>query len=533
MLTLVFQFLKIPKLLRISRVLKYLRDNRQVYDIFKIFVFVVVSIHIGACFWVIAIDPCPTDYNTVDNFWCDKKKTNELYFECLHVVCVMILGISNSHIINAESDLDMLLEKTLNRTQVYALSMMFMIYGVYVVALFVAEMTVYVMGKTQGSSAFQRKIDRVKHEMEYYNVPSDLKDQVSAYYDYIWVNQKQYDEQIGLLSDRTMSTDLQRKLALHLFKDVVSHISFFAEVDDVVLGQICLSLKTLIFLPDDMILFKGDVGKELFIIAKGIVEVMRDDLPEEKRKQANQILLRSGSFFGEIALVMEVRRTCSVQARTVCEINILLQRTFDDILREHPDFAQKMNELVVARQLETSMARLGHHPGAKIRQADLNYANEAVARQMEEGLLRRENTGQGQGGRVYPTDYDDDDEEPFIPPSARESMREVQLPGAGLSRKASISPADRDAVTMPNLFDELERRKSMSERPGVVPPMSDIPRGIEVVVRGCGSRSDEQKNRAMLFIMLLKLFLTLSIPMSHATCFACSLAPASSTCRVG
>ena len=313
------KFLKVPKLLRISRILKYLRDNRQVYDIFKIFVFVVVSIHIGACLWILAIDPCPTDYDATERVWCAHGKTTELYFESLHNVCVMILGISNSHIVNAEGSLDMLLEinkeNSLNRTQVYALSMLFMIYGVYIVAVFIAEMTVYVMGKTQGSSAFQRKIDRVKHEMEYYNVPSSLRSQVGAYYDYIWVNQKQYDETIGLLSDRTMSTDLQRKLALHLFKDVVSHISFFAEVDDVVLGQICLSLKTLVFLPDDMILFKGDVGKELFIIAKGIVEVMRDDLPPDKRKQANQILLRSGSFFGEIALVMEVRRTCSVQVR--------------------------------------------------------------------------------------------------------------------------------------------------------------------------------------------------------------------------
>jgi len=82
------------------------------------------------------------------------------------------------------------------------------------------------------------------------------------------VNQKQYDDEIGLLSDSQMSSDLQRKLALHLFMDTVKHISFFADVDDTVMGEICLSLKTLIFLPEDMILFKGDVGRELFIVAK-------------------------------------------------------------------------------------------------------------------------------------------------------------------------------------------------------------------------------------------------------------------------
>ena len=123
------------------------------------------------------------------------------------------------------------------------------------------------MGKMQGSAAFQRKTDRVNHEMEYYGVPPDLQRQVRAFYDYVWIHQRQYDEKIALLSDAQMSTDLQRKLALHLFKDVISHISFFSEIDDLLLGEICLSLRTRIFLPGDMILFKGDVGKELFIIS--------------------------------------------------------------------------------------------------------------------------------------------------------------------------------------------------------------------------------------------------------------------------
>ena len=64
--------------------------------------------------------------------------------------------------------------------------------------------------------------------------------QVKAFYDYVWIHQKQYDDRVALLSDDQMSTDLQRKLALHLFKDVVSHISIFSEIDDLLLGQICL-----------------------------------------------------------------------------------------------------------------------------------------------------------------------------------------------------------------------------------------------------------------------------------------------------
>ena len=483
------KFFKIPKLLRISRVLKYMRNNKQVYDIFKVFVFIIISLHLGACLWVLVIDPCKEGYDMLESPWCNQDWVYDVYAESLHISTVMMLGISNSHIMGANQTLDTKIpQDNLNKSQLHIISILFMVYGLYLGALMVSEMTVYVMGKTQGSSAFQRKIDRVNHEMEYYAVPFELRGKVKAFYDYIWVNQKQYDEQIGLLSDKSMSTDLQRQLALHLFKDVVSHISFFADVDDIVLGQICLSLKTLVFLPQDMILFKGDVGKELFIIAKGVVEVMRDDLPKDKRAMANQILLRSGSFFGEIALVMEVRRTCSVQARTVCEINILLQSTFDDVLREHPDFAKRMNELVVARQMETSMARLGVDlNNTKFRQADLDFANEAVNAQMQAGLYRRENSREtGHGAHAPKLSKDHTSTLSMsstsllnkkIFPVAAEAEEQMTIESSsprsqtnsnGITRERESSSLltmrqDPNNQSVSNLFDELERRKSVGD----------------------------------------------------------------------
>jgi CRP-like cAMP-binding protein len=171
-----------------------------------------------------------------------------------------------------------------------------------------------------------------------------------------------------------MSTDLQRKLALHLFKDVVSHISLFSEIGDLLLGEIGLSLRTRIFLPQDMMLFKGDLGKELFIIAKGVVEVLRDDFPISQRQIAPPILLRNGSFFGEIALIMETRRTCSVQARTISETNILRQNTFDTILKQNSDFASRMNQLIVARQLERSLKK-SERQGHEVRVSHIDMAN--------------------------------------------------------------------------------------------------------------------------------------------------------------
>mmetsp|Transcript_23451 Transcript_23451/g.34585 ORF Transcript_23451/g.34585 Transcript_23451/m.34585 type:complete len:870 (-) Transcript_23451:1888-4497(-) len=386
------KYFKIPKLLRISRVMKYVRDHKHVYDIFQVFSLVFTLLHIGACLWMLLLDPCNIDSdNYAGSDICAQENIYNLYAEAIHITAVMMLGISNSHIIGSPDTLDIMVERNAdNKIRIYIFSTMYMVGGLFLIALLMSEMNVYLIGKMQGSAAFQQRSDRVKHEMEYYGVPDDLRLQVRAFYDYVWIHQRQYDDKIALLSDEQMSTDLQRKLALHLFKDVVSHISFFSEVDDLLLGEICLSLRTRIFLPNDMILFKGDVGKELFIIAKGIVEVLRDDLPVNKRYRSPPILLKSGSFFGEIALVMEVRRTCSVQARTICEVNILQQRTFDAILLGNPDFARRMNELVVARQLETCLARsVQQGVDFQVAQSDLDLAVEAMEQNMKEGLDRR------------------------------------------------------------------------------------------------------------------------------------------------
>lgn len=373
--------------------MKYIRDHKFVYDVFQVFVLVFTFLHVGACIWMLVISPCIplADGNYFDSALCSQKNVKNLYIESFHLSATMLLGVSNSHIIGDSSTLDMLTDKRESyRGIIYALSTLFMVGGLFLVALLISELNVYVFGKMQGSAAFQRKIDRVKHEMEYYAVPDALQLQVKAFYDYVWIHQKQYDDRIALLSDDQMSTDLQRKLALHLFKDVVSHISIFSDIDDLLLGEICLSLRTRIFLPGDMILFKGDVGRELFIIAKGVVEVLRDDLPPEKRKQNPPIYLRNGSFFGEIALIMETRRTCSVQARTVCEVNILEQRTFDTILRENPNFASRMNELVVARQLERTMSKTASEGvDFEVSKDDMNAAIHAVQTNMEQGLQRR------------------------------------------------------------------------------------------------------------------------------------------------
>lgn len=63
----------------------------------------------------------------------------------------------------------------------------------------------------------------------------------------------------------------------------------------------------------ELIVRKGDVGKEMFFVHRGRCHILADDGVTEL------FSLKQGSFFGEIALVLNERRTASVIAASLCE----------------------------------------------------------------------------------------------------------------------------------------------------------------------------------------------------------------------
>jgi glucose-6-phosphate 1-dehydrogenase len=91
----------------------------------------------------------------------------------------------------------------------------------------------------------------------------------------------------------------------------------------------------------ELIIKKGDVGREMYALARGEVEVLDDAGKTIKT-------LKDGDFFGEIGILMSTPRTASVRAKTSCDLFVLDKAEFSRILRDYPQFAS--NVLEVAKQ---------------------------------------------------------------------------------------------------------------------------------------------------------------------------------------
>jgi len=69
-------------------------------------------------------------------------------------------------------------------------------------------------------------------------------------------------------------------------------------------------LKTTIYLPDDYIIREGEIGNEMYFIMNGVAKVLIKS--ENASKPALTIYLKKGDYFGEIALIIDSKRTADV-----------------------------------------------------------------------------------------------------------------------------------------------------------------------------------------------------------------------------
>ncbi len=88
----------------------------------------------------------------------------------------------------------------------------------------------------------------------------------------------------------------------------------------------------------ELVIRKGDVGRELYLIARGEVEVL-DDVGNVIK------VLKDGDIFGEMGILMSTPRTANVRARTSCDLFVLDKSDFSRILRDNPQFAHAVQQV--------------------------------------------------------------------------------------------------------------------------------------------------------------------------------------------
>jgi voltage-gated potassium channel len=190
-------------------------------------------------------------------------------------------------------------------------------------------------------ASFIKQMEDINSFLTYKSVPRRLKQKVHNYYQYVWDNQMgQWDEKI--LS--TLPPSLKTEILLHINRQLIEQVPFFKDTDKDLISDVIAHLKPRVFLPDDYIFKRGDVGNCMYFISNGSVKILSED---ESTIIAE---LQDGDYFGEIALIHKVARTRSVVSMDYCNVYSLDKKDLDTLLMKYPKFKDHIYETIRKRQ---------------------------------------------------------------------------------------------------------------------------------------------------------------------------------------
>lgn len=124
--------------------------------------------------------------------------------------------------------------------------------------------------------------------------------------------------------------------------DLLKRVALFQNGDMLFLSQVIQALRPKMAEAGEMIINKGEIGREMYLLARGEVDVLDDSGNVVK-------VLKDGDFFGEVALLKSTPRMANVRARSSCDLFVLDKADFNRILHDHPQFAENVMKVANER----------------------------------------------------------------------------------------------------------------------------------------------------------------------------------------
>ncbi|BFZ13471.1 hypothetical protein BsWGS_16510 [Bradybaena similaris] len=234
----------------------------------------------------------------------------------------------------------------------YTFMTLYWLSGVFVFALLIGQIRDIVEAAGMVKDNYRKKMDSCLWYMQSINLPKEMKDRVRMWFLYNWEQQKTIDERSLVCS---LPKKLQTDLAISVHFNTLSKVQLFQDCERNLLYDLVLKLRPILYLPGDYICKKGEVGKEMYIVSQGQVEVVGGE-----HNETVLATLHEGSVFGEISLLAMSgrgnRRTADVRSKGYTNVFTLSKHDFEMAMTEYPDAQAVLKKR--AKKLLRANARL-------------------------------------------------------------------------------------------------------------------------------------------------------------------------------
>ncbi|XP_050395780.1 cyclic nucleotide-gated cation channel beta-3 isoform X2 [Patella vulgata] len=332
-------WLRVPRLLKIQTFWEFYercdqaaKSTAHTIRIIKTMTYMLFLIHIETCGYYAA----SVYEGLAVNRWV-YDGTGNAYIRCFYLATKTATSIGNN-------------PKPTNELE-YLFMTLYWLSGVFVFALLIGQIRDIVEAAGHVKDKYQKKMDAVSWYMSSINLPKTIQDRVREWFLYNWEQQKTLDERSLL---EALPKKLQADMAISVHFNTLSKVQLFQDCDKNLLYDLVLKMKGCLFLPQDYICRKGEVGKEMYIVSQGQVDVVGGEDGETVLAT-----LHEGSVFGEISLLAMSggnRRTANVRCKGYTNLFTLSKADFEEAMREYPE-AQKLLKKRAKKLLKENAAR--------------------------------------------------------------------------------------------------------------------------------------------------------------------------------
>jgi voltage-gated potassium channel len=136
-----------------------------------------------------------------------------------------------------------------------------------------------------------------------------------------------------------LPTPFRLDILRYVTRDLIEKVPLFKYCSPALRDVLLMALKPRTFAPDGYIVREGEVGKEIYFISRGKVEITTHE------GQNSHGTLEGGDYFGDLSLILREKRTASVRALTYCEIFMLGRDDFNRIKDEYQEFRDILTKM--------------------------------------------------------------------------------------------------------------------------------------------------------------------------------------------
>ncbi|CAK9296994.1 unnamed protein product [Gordionus sp. m RMFG-2023] len=192
---------------------------------------------------------------------------------------------------------------------------------------------------------YQIQMDIIKTYMRKQDVPKKFRIKVCKWLNYNRLSKKSAQENKII---NTLPNKLKAEMAIYVHLDTLRRVEIFQNTEAGFLRQLVLKLKPVLFSPGDYVCLKGEVGKEMYIVNTGILEIIGG-----QDNHTVLLILRAGSYFGEISVLnmgpYGNRRTASIRSVGYSELFSLSKDDLWEVLKEYPNARARLEDIASRR----------------------------------------------------------------------------------------------------------------------------------------------------------------------------------------